>query len=123
MVDSRDSPGILRLFKVGVATLAVGALLSCSSGDPPTPPSSAIGTEIRYENIDDVRNALQDLQQTQQHLIETQQTIDIVREEAEQVRRQSAFLKGACVSLAVAALILGTSLGSSARTASKTKGR
>ncbi len=96
-------------------------LLSCNSEPPPLTIESTPTPQIHEQTILEVQSTLANIQETQQKLIQSQKSIDIMQHESEQIRQQSAFLKGACISGSIMALMVGAALGSKARNAAKRK--
>ncbi len=101
--------------------IVFSCLLSCNREPPPLTIESTPTPQIHDQTIQEVQTTLANIQETQQQLIQSQKSIDNMQLEAEQIRQQSAFLKGACISGTIMALVAGAALGSRARNAAKRK--
>jgi len=77
--------------------------------------------QIHDQTIQEVQTTFANIQDAQRQLIKSQKSIENMQLKAEQIRQQSAFLKGACISGSIMALVVGAALGSKARNAAKRK--
>ncbi len=109
--------GKFTLFIVGMVMTTL--LCSCNSEQPPIKQDPT--PKIHDQTIQEVQTTLANIQETQQQLIQSQKSIENMQHETEQIRQQSAFLKGACISGTIMALMVGAALGSRARNAAKRK--
>ncbi len=122
MAASFDLPvilGKLTLCLVGIVLMAL--LCSCNSEPPPLTIEYTPTPQIHEQTIQEVQTTLANIQETQRQLIQSQKSIDNMKLEAEQIRHQSAFLKGLGISGTIMALVAGAALGSRARNAAKRK--
>ncbi len=104
--------------------MGLSCLLSCNSEPPPITQDSTTQNptpKIHDQTIQEVQTTLANIQESQRQLIQSQKSIGDMKLEAEQICQQSAFLKGACVSGTIMALMVGAALGSKARNAAKRK--
>jgi hypothetical protein len=104
---------------VGMVIMAL--LCSCNREPPPLTIESTPTPAIHDQTIQEVQTTLANIQESQRQLILSQKSIENMQHEADQIRQQSAFLKGACISGTIISLLVGAALGSKARNAAKRK--
>ena len=122
MQKSRYSPlfqSKFALYFIGLGILVL--FCSCNREPPPLTIESTPTPAIHDQTIQEVQTTLTNIQDAQRQLIQSQKSIENMQHEADQIRQQSAFLKGACISGSIMALVVGAALGSKARNAAKRK--